>query len=342
MSILNWLSRGEQGASGQAQGDANIAPAIELAVLGIDTRLRLVQGYAKHLLPAVERAWAHCAALAAAIPGTIDLLPDAWGREPGVRALFAQPTEIEDLLVHSLELAAFADAAATVEADHLYAAISLVRTEQMTLGWAKQGEVVRKDVAQRAVSFSRHRLLAPSTSLAALRQEMQWRAYEHLVVETLARLYRYEEPASPVTRAKALLRERIQLLQGARAGLDALHRPPVADEAAFHALRRRLVENGRELASLQRHANSLEDRLQRVADILGKPAAVIAFDGMEDRLTALNTVARDDDEIAVRVRLAQIAVQGEQSYARMTCIVRMARDQLKPRRMDFSAAQRWL
>ena len=342
MSILNWLNRKGEARRRAPNADVRVKHAIELAVIGIDARLRLVKGYESRLLPSVQSALAHCAALAAAIPGPLDLLPDAWTRNPGVRALFLQAAEIDDLLGRSLELLAFAEQPAHAGADELCAVISLMRTEQKVLGWASHGEILHKDVPQRTVSFSRHRLLAPSESEADLRRDIEWRAYEHLVVEALGCLFQSAPAERPTGRAAALLRERLQLLHGARAGLEALHQPPESDESKFHALRQQLVENGRQLAALHRRVHSLEERLERVIKVLAKPEEVIVFGRIDDRLTSLNVVATTDTEVAADLSLAEIAVKGAQTYARTTTIVRLSRRQLKPKRMDFSAAERWL
>jgi len=342
MSILNWLSRKGEARRRAPDADVRIKHAIELAVIGIDARLRLVAGYESRLSPSVESALAHCGALAAAIPGPIDLLPDAWIRNPVVRALFVQPAEIDDLLGRSLELLSFAEQPASAGADELCAMISLMRTEQKVLGWASHGEILRKDVPQRTVSFSRHRLLAPNESETDLRRDIEWRAYEHLLVEALGSLFQSAPAERPTGRAAALLRERLQLLQGARAGLEALYQPPEADASKFNALRQQLVENGRQLAALQQGVHSLEERLERVIDVLARPADVIAFGSIEDRLTSLNVVASEDADVAADLRLAEIAVKGAQAYARTTAIVRLSRRQLIPKRMDFSAAERWL
>ena len=342
MSILNWLNRKGEARRRAPDADVRIEHAIELAVIGIDARLRLVQGYESRLLPSVQISLAHCAALAAAIPGPIDLMPDAWARNPGVRALFVQPAEIDDLLGRSLELLAYAEQPAHAGVDEMCAVISLMRTEQKVLGWASHGEILHKDVPQRTVSFSRHRLLAPSENEADLRSDIGWRAYEQLVVEALGHLFQSDAAERPSGRAAALLRERLQLLQRARAGLVALHQPPLADETAFQSLRQQLIENGRQLASLHRGAHSLEERLERVAEVLSKPEEVIVFGQIEDRLTSLNVIAGNDAEIAADLRLAEIGIKGEQTNSRTTAIVRLQRRQLKARRMDFSAAERWL
>lgn len=342
MSILNWLSRGDAARKAEPHADPRARQAIEIAVVGIDARLRLVKGYERRLLPAVEAALAHCSALAAAIPGPINLFPEAWGADAGLRALFAQADEIEDLLGRSLELLAFAGQPSHAGVDELCAVISMQRTEQKVLGWANHGEVLHKDVPQRTVSYARHRLLAPSTSEADLRREVEWRTYEHLIVEALGCLFQSGEVDRTAGRVDALLSERLQLLQRARAGLGALHQPPVADETSFHAMRQQLIDNGRELANLRRRANSLEEQLDRVVEIIARPADFIAYDAIRDRLTALNVVAAGDVEVAADLHLAEIAVKGAKSFARTTAIVRVSRRQLKPRPMNFSAAERWL
>jgi hypothetical protein len=342
MSILNWLIRRDGPQRRESGTDLRVRQAIELAVMGIDAGLRLVKNYPSRMLPAVESALAHCSALAASIPGPIDLRPDAWERDTSVRALFVQPEEIDQLLGRSLELLAFAAQPAHSGVDELCAAISLMRTEQKMLGWANQGEILQKDVVQRAVSFSRHRLLAPSVSVAELRREIEWRAYEHLVVAALGHLFQSAGAAPPRGRVSALLRERLQLLQRARAGLEALHQPPVENEAAFHSVRQHLIENGRQLESLHRRPNTLEERLERVVEVLAKPADVIAFGRIEDRLTSLNIVASSDGEAAAYLNLAEISIKSAPIYARTTAIVRLSRCQLKPRRMDFAAAEGWL
>lgn len=342
MSILNWLIRNQQMKSHATVTDGHIATAIELAVLGIDTRLRLVKNYSRRLLPAVEAALAHCRSLAAAIPGPIELAPAAWSRNPGLRALFVQPAEIEELLGRSLELLTFAEQPSRAGVDEVCAVISLMRTERKVPGWANHGETLQKDVVQRTVSFSRHRLLAPSANETELRREIEWRAYEHLVVEALGSLFRSAPSEHLTGRVSTLLRERLQLLQRARAGLEALHQPPVANESTFHSLRQQLVDSARQLASLRRPANTLEEQLERVIEVLGKPADFIEFGGTEDRLTSLNVIAENDADVAARLRLFEISAKGAHNFTRTTAIVRLNRRQLKPKRMDFSAAASWL
>ena len=86
----------------------------------------------------------------------------------------------------------------------------------------------------------------------------------------------------------------------------------------------------------------MEERLERVVEILAKPADAIVFAQIEDRLTALNIVAGCDEDVTAHLRLAEISVKGAQTYTRATAIVRLSRRQLQPKRMDFSAAAHWL
>ena len=340
MSILNWLSARKVETSGDA--DLRAKQAIELAFLGIDARLRLVKGSERRLRPAVESALKHCSALAAAIPGPIDLIPEAWAIDPGLRALFAQCGEIDDLLGRSLELLSFSNQPGQAGVDPICAVISVVRTEQTVLGLAAESGSVYREMSQCRVSFARHRLLMPSLSEAQLRHEMEWRVYEHLVVEALGSLFRWHESEADDGRVLALLRERLELLQRTRAGLGALHLPPVADAIEFNSVRLQLIENGRTLVALRRNSGSLEDQFQRVINVLARPHEFVEFGNIEDQLTGLNVVAADEDDVAGKLHLVRIAVKGTRSFSRAASMVRVKRGLLKPRQIDYSAAERWL
>lgn len=162
MSILNWLRWRERPHQCESGTDLCVKQAIELAVVGIDSRLGLVKDHERRMSHAVEIALAHCSALAVIIPGSMDLLPDAWSRDSNVRALFVRSAEIDQLLGRSLELLAFAAALPNAGVEEICALISMTRTEGKVLGWASQGEILHKDAVQRTVSFPTIACLSPA------------------------------------------------------------------------------------------------------------------------------------------------------------------------------------
>ena len=132
------------------------------------------------------------------------------------------------------------------------------------------------------------------------------------------------------------------MLQRARGGLDAWHRPPVMDESAYLGTRHELIGNGHALAELQRHASMPDEQLDRVIEILSRPEDFIAVKTIEDRLTALNVMAGNGVEAAADLRLALISAKGARSFTRAAAMVRVNRTHLKPRPIDYAAAEGWL
>lgn len=340
MGILNWLL-GHGPAESEEPGP-RVAKAIEVAVHGTDSRLRLVSDYERRLTPAVEAALAFCDGIAQTLPGPLDLSPQGWGADPEVRALFARSEDIRELLQRSPELHAFTANPNHAEVDPVYGVLAMKLTERVILGGAIEGDIVRTDVPRRTVSFSDHRLAAFCASEEELRREIERRAYEHLVVEALTHLTRIERQERLHEGEHRLLEARLQLLHGTRAGLSALEAPAEADENRFQQLRQGLVDNSSHLAALRARVGTLEDRLERVAEVLTKPGAVMQVTPTALRLTALNQVVDATADAAAEVRLAEIAVSAPNPLVRETVIVRIPRGDITARTMDFEAAERWL
>jgi hypothetical protein len=87
------------GGGGAAPGrypESEIAAAIERAVVGTDSRLRFLPGYAKRLRAPVIHAMAHVRGLVAGIPAPLAAGRGAHGAEPRLAAVFASAVEMFD------------------------------------------------------------------------------------------------------------------------------------------------------------------------------------------------------------------------------------------------------
>jgi hypothetical protein len=87
--------------------DAALRQAIDRAVEAVDPRLKAVSDYQRRLALAVAQALRHCAEVAAAIPGPVEIGPGAFATDPLVHALFAAPGDIADMLGKSREVREF-------------------------------------------------------------------------------------------------------------------------------------------------------------------------------------------------------------------------------------------
>lgn len=155
MGILSGLGRWLRAAP---PPDEALRGAIEQAVATVDPLLKTVSGYQRKLAPAVARALEHCAALADAIPGPIDINQRAFGADSLVHALFAAPGDIGDMLGKSRELRDFIADPAQCPADEFFALLGMRRREKSVTGMALQGGVLQNDVPQRLLYFADHTL----------------------------------------------------------------------------------------------------------------------------------------------------------------------------------------
>lgn len=341
MGILSWLLGHGPTPDGNAL-EPRVARAIEVAVHGTDSRLRLLGNYEAKLRPAVETALAYCTDLAQNVPGPLELSPRGWGADPAMRALFARGDDIRELLRRSPELQAFARRPENAGTDPILAVLAMKRVDRTVLGSSLDGDVLRSDVPQRTVSFADHRLAAFCASEEELRQEIERRAYEHLVVEAVTRLTRIEQQERYHEGECRLFEARLQLFNGTRAGLAALETQAEADEQRFQELRTGLRENCERLAALRARAGTLAHRLERVAEVLARPSEVMHLTPVALRLTALNHVAAVDEEADAEVRLAEIAVTAPRPTIRVTVTVTIPRGEIATPEIDFAAAESWL
>lgn len=162
--------------------------AIEHAVDAVDPRLKAVSDYERRLAPAVGHALGHCAALAAQVPGPVDIDSRAFAADPLVHALFATPDDIADMLGKSRELREFLADPAHAMHEELFALLGMRRREKAINGMAVNGDVVQHGVAQRLLYFADHTLAELGTGHEATRQRLQVAAFDGLARGFAARV----------------------------------------------------------------------------------------------------------------------------------------------------------
>lgn len=140
-----------------------IQEAIERAVDGTDPRVRVVSGYQKRLRDPIIHAIEHVVALVARVPAPLFAGRGNYQDDPRLTGLFASADHMLETFGYDPSITAFMEGldgrveriAALLLADH---------TEKHVLGMELEGDMLRRDVAQVAVSFDNHRLLDPTAS----------------------------------------------------------------------------------------------------------------------------------------------------------------------------------
>jgi hypothetical protein len=155
--------------------------AIERAVDAVDPRLKVVSDYEGRLAPAVAHALRHCAAVAAAIPGPVEIGSRAFAADPLVHALFAAPGDISDMLGKSREVREFFADPANAGRDEFFGLLGMRQRYKAVAGVALNGDVVQHGVPQRLLYFADHTLGELGSGHEVTRRRLQEAAFDGLV-----------------------------------------------------------------------------------------------------------------------------------------------------------------
>lgn len=181
---MTWIDRLLHPFVPTGTDDAQLQVALERTAKRVEPqRLQQARGWPQRFRRPIAAALAQARRVAEGIPGPVELDADHYTRDPFVHALFASAGDMNQILGTSVALRDYARAGARDEA---YALLSMRREEKHILGMEDEDGWLRKDVLQRVVWFTDHRLSGPAASLTEARDGLTWtlfdRFLEHLVV----------------------------------------------------------------------------------------------------------------------------------------------------------------
>jgi hypothetical protein len=276
--MLRFLSSLFSSSAPEADGPdrALIDAAIERAVDGTDRRLRAVGDYRKRLRAPVERAVDHVIALLDRIPEPAEISRKAFGLDPRVRAFFSSNEHLREVLGGFQGLRDCLEHGTGPLPDDLFGLLTMTMEERSVLGMELDGEVVRRDVLQVSVNFSRHRYLCPAAQEADSRWELKKRAFDFLVERALERLVGEKQRRGELERQRHLLRRKLAAMRAGNWGLDALFADGEEAPPDLSTLETEIEAIDAELGHGGAEALSLQESLERVAETLGRPADWLA------------------------------------------------------------------
>jgi hypothetical protein len=324
--------------------DARLAAATEAVARRVDPQLLRVDQATARLLPAVARALDFARALIADLPPSVELGAAHWGQTPVLRAVFARPQEIDALLSQSDDVRDYLAHQPVPPGQYLYGAVGATRVERTVLGAAVEGEVLRQDVAQKAISFTDLRLVGFAADEAGLRLRLEALVLDQLVLAALDGFTQARQRGEQLETYRQLLLARQRLLQRQGAGLEA-----PADglgDSARHELKAEGEANAAALAALAEMGAPparLELCLEHLIAALSHPETVIRPTPLRLHLNAMNIevdAAAGND--AATVDLLEFSTVDPERPRRVAFLVRFRRDSVVERHMDFDAALRSL
>jgi hypothetical protein len=266
--VLSFLFGGSGG--GNAADDALIATTTEAIVDQVEPRLRMIAGYQKKVAGGVRKTLAHLRALRDELPQDTMLLSRAqWGRDPRVNAFFARADDVPDFLGRSRPLrAVFKADPGVVEA---FALLAMKLEERKILAPKLVGNELRQEVAQTAVSFTKHTLFGPAPTLAQMRLQVGKQLFMRIAQVALKRIIEADERAVDLQQRKGYLATRLRLLHLAKDGIEGIVEDPARIDAEIRSIEAELKQTVDQFIEVKSSVATLDQQCNRINDVLLHP-----------------------------------------------------------------------
>ena len=254
-----------------------IADTIELVVETVEPRVRLHARYRQKLEGCIRDSIAYLRSIGRERLEPVLLTRASWSNDPRVNAYFAAADDVSMCLGRSRELRAFFENPSNRDVPEAYALLGMKKEERAIFGMQLHGDMVERDVPQVAVSFSEHRLVAPSATLAATRLEIGRRIIRRLAQVALSRIVALDMKASDLQQRKAYLGTRMRLLNLARDGMEGVVKDPATIEEQIKAVERELNETVAQYIETKASLATLDGYIKHIDDVFSHPEQHLAL-----------------------------------------------------------------
>ena len=304
-----------------------VKTAIEAIVDAVDPRLRTVSGYQRRIGPGVGCTIAHLRSMAANLPEPIMIARGAWGSDALLNALFATANDVPALLGASAELRSYFE---RTSADDACVLLGMQKTERSVFAPAIVDGVLRQDIAQTTVSFSKHRLVAPAANFIDCRREVGTLILRRLAELALARITALAERATGLEQRKGMLAAKLRMLNLRRNGLGEMANGAgdVAGEIA--AIERELKSTVDEYVETKTSQATLNTRIDHINAIFTSPAEHVSLEHVALRVNKMGyKVEANASEPAADLTLHELSIGN--GFKAVIAFVRCRREELPPR-----------
>ena len=315
---------------------------IERVVDGTDSRLRAVSHYRRKLWDSVEHAIDYVVTFVNTLPPAITADRQGYMTDPRLRALFASPESLREILSFSDGARNYLKQAPDPLPAELYAGLGAVRVEKNVLGIEMDGEILRRDAPQIMVNFSDHRVVCFSGNEQDSRRELMRRGCDYLIETALQRLIASRVQKTQLEQQqRKLLQQKANILKQAQVGLESLAGPATQQPVDLSALEQQLQVLETELSQLRADSATLDKHLAKVVATLNEPEKVLRLESISLTLDHMNTkVSADSPRVANAMTFQEIVMGKDRRLAAL--FVRFPSNQLLPQPDFFKEANRLL
>ncbi|MDM0106978.1 hypothetical protein QTH97_18680 [Variovorax sp. J22R24] len=264
-----------------------VSDMTELVVETVDPRIRLQSRYADKLEGCVRKTIAHLRAMGAQPLDPLLLSRATWSGDPRLNAYFASADEVPAFLGRSKELREFFRVPSNREAGEAFALLAMKREERTVLGVQQDGDRVQHDVPLATVSFSGHKLFAPSATFDATRLEVGRRIIRRLAQLALKRIVDLDMKAAELGERKAWLAARLRLVKLAVDGAAGLLEDTTETRSQIAAIERELKETVHDYIETKAGVATLDAFIKHIDAVFAHPEKQVSLQRTPMRLSRM-------------------------------------------------------
>jgi len=241
----------------------------ELVVQVADPLIRNADDYQKILQDPIDEATKYFTQLIDAIPGPVDLSRKGYESDHTVKFLFASPEELEEVVRISPELRYLRDKGYTGE---VVALLTMTLRERTVYGYVQDGETFQRDVAQQAVDFVDHRIVAPETTMDSVKNQLVEKGLSILATTAMEIITGLKAKKAELREQKEYLGAMLRIMGGRKIAWESFTPLDPAQLEEITKAEQRLVEVKAELAELQNQLDGPEDALNFLKTVVSRPS----------------------------------------------------------------------
>jgi hypothetical protein len=273
--------------------EKELRQATEQVVQVADPVIRQARRYRKLLRTPVAGAMEYCKSLIDAIPGPVVLSRGRYHEDPLVKALFASPDELEEVLHISPQISALREQGFTGD---VVALLTMQLQEKTIFGHQQVGDLLMRDVAQRAVSFSNHRIVAPDADLERTKAGIVNRGLEVLATVAMEEITTLRARKAELQEKREYLRAAVKILGGKNRSAEIFATPDPKKWEELRKAEKVLTEVEQELAELQKQITYPEQSLEHLEKIMSRPDDLLTVQNQTFRLNWMGVRVEDMPE----------------------------------------------
>ena len=283
-SFYRRLMNGSSHPRPDQKTDADVLDEIERIAQEIDSTILPVRRFRKKILPSVRHAMGYISGLIPQIPGPVDFDPDRWNDDPLLRAMFLSREELIGVLQSNKVLKNFLWHTNTSQA---FAILAAERKEKKFFGIEKNGEIIRRDVPQKAIFFEDFKVFAPAADLAQTRLQVQYRALVSLFNQAFEEITDLQLWKEDLEKQRELLEFKVQQPEDAGLSPDLNHTE--ADDNQTRESFAVLGDITGKLEEINAQLDTPEARIEHLNAILLNPEQHLRLETVSLKLSRLGT-----------------------------------------------------